>query len=154
MGTPSLDPKCIDLIDVTMEKVIFVCIHNSARSQMAEAFLNHLGEGRYVTESAGLEPGELNPVVVEVMAELGLDLSGNTCDSIDDFLPRADEFAYVVTVCDETAAERCPTFPVSVKRIHWGFPDPSSFEGTLEERFDRTREVRDLIRRRITEWLS
>lgn len=120
---------------------------------MAEAFLNQLGEGRYLAESAGLEPGELNPMVVKAMAELGLDLSGNTCDSIDDFLPRADEFAYVVTVCDETAAERCPAFPGEVRRLHWGFPDPSSFEGTFEDRLYRTGEVRDLIRQRITEWV-
>ena len=121
---------------------------------MAEAFLNHLGEGRYAAESAGLEPGELNPVVVEVMAELGLDLSGNTCDSIDAFLPRADEFSYMVTVCDETAAERCPTFPGQVKHLHWGFPDPSSFEGPFEIRLNRTREVRDLILKSVTEWVS
>jgi len=137
-----------------MAKVLFVCIHNSARSQMAEAFLNQLGEGRFSAESAGLEPGELNPVVVDAMREVGLDLSGNSCDSIDDFLPRSEEFAYVVTVCDETAAERCPTFPGEVKRLHWGFPDPSSFEGSLEERMERTREVRGLIQARVAEWLS
>lgn len=119
---------------------------------MAEAFLNHLGEGRYIAESAGLEPGELNPVVVEVMAELGLDLSGNTCDSIDDFLPRADEFSYVVTVCDETAAERCPTFPVQVKHLHWGFPDPSSLRGSEKERLTETREIRDQILARVRNW--
>ena len=97
-----------------MKKILFVCIHNSARSQMAEAFLNQFGKGRFLAESAGLEPGKLNPVVVEAMQEVGLDLSGKTCDSIDEFLPRAEEFAYVVTVCDETAAERCPTFPGEV----------------------------------------
>jgi arsenate reductase len=137
-----------------VEKVLFVCIHNSARSQMAEAFLNQLGAGRFLAESAGLEPGELNPVVVEVMQEVGLDLSSNVCDSIDDFLPRAGEFSYVITVCDETAAERCPTFPGEVKRFHWGFPDPSSFEGSLSGRLERTREVRDLIKARVEQWLS
>lgn len=137
-----------------MKKVLFLCIHNSARSQMAEAFLNQLGEGRFVAESAGLEPGELNPVVVEAMREIGLDLSGNTCDSIDDFLPRAEEFTYLVTVCDETAAERCPTFPSPVNRLHWGFPDPSSLEGSLEDRLDRTRAVRDLIKARVAEWVT
>ena len=137
-----------------MKKVLFVCIHNSARSQMAEAFLNQLGEGRFIAESAGLEPGELNPVVVKAMQEVGLDLSGNTCDSIDDYLPRAKEFTFVVTVCDETAAERCPTFPGSVKRLHWGFPDPSALEGSFEDRLDRTRTIRDLIQARVSEWLS
>lgn len=121
---------------------------------MAEAFLNQLGKGRFLAESAGLEPGELNPVVVEAMQEVGLDLSGNACESIDDFLPRAGDFTYVITVCDETAAERCPTFPGEVKLLHWGFPDPSSFGGSFEDRLERTREVRDLIQSRITKWLS
>jgi arsenate reductase len=154
MVFPSLDAKCIESIDVAMEKVLFVCIHNSARSQMAEAFLNQMSEGRFIAESAGLEPGELNPVVVEAMGEVGLDLLGKSCDSIDDFLPRAEEFTFVVTVCDETAAERCPTFPGSVKRLHWGFPDPSAFEGSFEDRLDRTRTVRDLIQARVAEWLA
>tara|TARA_B100001964_G_C13833353_1_gene422589 strand:+ start:106 stop:549 length:444 start_codon:yes stop_codon:yes gene_type:complete len=144
----------MESIDDTMEKVLFICIHNSARSQMAEAFLNQLGEGRFAAESAGLEPGELNPVVVEAMREVGLDLSDNSCDAIDDFLPRTEEFGYVVTVCDETAAERCPTFPGQVKRLHWGFPDPSAFEGSLEDRLERTRVVRDMIQARVTEWVS
>ena len=137
-----------------MEKVLFVCIHNSARSQMAEAFLNELGEYRFEAESAGLEPGKLNPVVIEAMQEVDLDISENTCDAIEDFLPRANEFAYVVTVCDETSAERCPTFPGNVKRLHWGFPDPSSLEGSTEERLARAREIRDLIRARVEQWLS
>ena len=144
----------MESIDATMEKVLFVCIHNSARSQMAEAFLNQLGEGRYAAASAGLEPGELNPMVVEAMGEVGLDLSSNSCASIDDFLPRANEFAYVVTVCDETAAERCPTFPAQVKRLHWGFSDPSSFEGSFEDRLERTRVIRDLIKERVAEWVT
>ena len=144
----------MESIDVAMEKVLFVCIHNSARSQMAEAFLNQLGEGQFIAESAGLEPGELNSVVVEVMREIGLDLSGNSCDAIDDFLPRSEEFTFVVTVCDETATERCPTFPGEVKRLHWGFPDPSAFEGSFEDRLERTREVRDLIKARVAEWVG
>ena len=121
---------------------------------MAEAFLNELGEYRFEAESAGLEPGKLNPVVIEAMQEVGLDISGNTCDAIEDFLPRANEFAYVVTVCDETSAERCPIFPGNIKRLHWGFPDPSSLEGSTEERLARTREIRDLIRARVEQWLS
>jgi arsenate reductase len=137
-----------------VEKVLFVCIHNSARSQMAEAFLNQLGADRFLAESAGLEPGELNPVVVEVMQEVGLDLSGNVCDSIDDFLPRAGEFSYVITVCDETAAERCPTFPGKVKRLHWGFSDPSAFEGSFEGRLEQTRKVRDEIKARVAGFLK
>lgn len=140
--------------DTDMQKVLFVCIHNSARSQMAEAFLNQMGESRFIAESAGLEPGTLNPVVVEAMQEVGLDLSGNACDAIEDFLPRANEFSYVVTVCDESAAERCPIFPGNVKRLHWGFPDPSSLEGPGEERLCRTREIRNAIKEKVRNFLN
>ena len=150
----SLDEIVYSIFDTDMQKVLFVCIHNSARSQMAEAFLNELGTGRFYAESAGLEPGTLNPVVVEAMPEVGLDISENTCKAIEGFFPRVEEFAYVVTVCDETSAERCPIFPSSVKRLHWGFPDPSSLEGSAEEKLVRTREIRDLIRARIEQWLS
>ena len=150
----SLDEIVYSIFDTDMQKVLFVCIHNSARSQMAEAFLNEVGKECFEAESAGLEPGKLNPVVVEAMQEVGQDISENTCDAIKDFLPRANEFAYVVTVCDETSAECCPTFPSNVKRLHWGFPDPSSLEGSAEERLARTREIRDLIRARIEQWLS
>ena len=121
---------------------------------MAEAFLNKLGDGNFTAESAGIEPGTLNPIVVEAMLELGLDISKNTCDAVDKFLFRAQEFDYVITVCDETAAEQCPTFPDGVKRLHWGFPDPSALQGTEEERLVRTREIRDLIRGKVEQWLS
>ena len=150
----SLDETVGTTFDTDMERVLFVCIHNSARSQMAEAFLNELGTGRFEAESAGLEPGKLNPIVIQALQEVGLDISESTCDAIEDFLPRANEFAYVVTVCDESAAERCPIFPGNVKRLHWGFPDPSSLEGSAEERLARTRKIRDLIRVRIEQWLS
>ena len=137
-----------------MQKVLFVCIHNSARSQMAEAFLNKLGDGNFTAESAGIEPGTLNPIVVEAMLELGLDISKNTCDSVERFIPRGEEFDYVITVCDETSAERCPTFPGATTRLHWGFPDPSGLQGTKEEKLNRTREIRDLIEAKIDQWIS
>jgi arsenate reductase len=136
-----------------MQKVLFVCIHNSARSQMAEAFLNQFGKGRFEAESAGIEPGKLNPIVVEAMQEVGLDISKNTCDSVEHFIRRAQEFIYVITVCDETSAERCPTFPGAVKRLHWGFPDPSTLQVAEEEKLERTREIRDLIRDRVEQWV-
>ena len=151
--SPSLDETSVKTFDRGMQKVLFVCIHNSARSQMAEAFLNELSKGRFEAESAGLEPGKLNPIAVEAMQEVGLDISENTCKAIDNFLPRAEEFAYVVTVCDETSAENCPAFPGNVKRLHWGFPDPSTLEGPAEEKLAGTREIRDLIRTRVEQWL-
>ena len=136
-----------------MQKVLFVCIHNSARSQMAEAFLNKLGSGKFTAESAGIEPGTLNPIVAEAMLEVGLDISNNTCDSVERFIPRGEEFDYVITVCDETSAERCPTFPGATTRLHWGFPDPSGLQGTKEEKLNRTREIRDLIKAKIDQWI-
>ena len=135
-----------------MPKVLFVCIHNSARSQMAEAWLNHLGKGKATAESAGIEPGALNPVVVAAMKEAGLDLSGNRTKAVAEMLGRSWDL--VVTVCDEASAERCPVFPGGVRREHWGFPDPSAFTGAPEERLEKTRSVRDAIRERIEAFLK
>ncbi len=136
------------------KKVLFVCVHNSARSQMAEAYLNRLGGDRCEVESAGIEPGTLNPLVVEVMKEDGIDISANRTKGVDDFLKAGKQFAYVITVCDEAAAERCPIFPGSGQRLHWGFPDPSAFRGSREERLEKTREVRDQIKRRVVAFLA
>jgi arsenate reductase len=135
-------------------RVLFVCIHNSARSQMAEAFLNAAAGDRFIAESAGLEPGRLNPFVVAAMAELGFDLSGATTKSVDAMLARGIPFEYVITVCDETSAERCPFFPGGAQRLHWPFADPSAFDGTPEQKLARTREVRDAIRARVERWCT
>ena len=134
-------------------KVLFVCVHNSARSQMAEAYLNHFGEGRFEAESAGLEPGVLNPRVVEVMRESGIDISQNKTRSVLEILNQGKLFAYVVTVCDETAAEKCPIFPGVTKRLHWSFADPSSLTGTEAEKLQRTREIRDEIKKKVQAWV-
>ncbi|MGA7836495.1 MAG: arsenate reductase ArsC [Ignavibacteriaceae bacterium] len=135
-------------------KVLFVCIHNSARSQMAEAFLNHLGKDKFIAESAGFEPGILNPVVVEVMKETGIDISGNKTKSVFDFFKEGRTYHFVITVCDESAAERCPIFPGIAKKLHWGFKDPSSIEGTLEEKLRGTRIIRDQIKAHIEKFIS
>lgn len=135
------------------KKVLFVCIHNSARSQMAEAFLNLLGEGRYAAESAGLEPGKLNPVVVEAMRQAGIDISGNKTKSVFEMYKQGRVFDYVITVCDPEAGERCPLFPGKVTRLHWGFTDPSSFTGSVEEKLAKTAAVRDEIRNKIEEFV-
>ena len=134
------------------KKALFVCIHNSARSQMAEAFLNQLCPGEFEAQSAGIEPGKLNPIVVEAMQEIGIDISQNKTKSVFDMLDQ--KFSHVITVCDETSAERCPVFPGGAIRLHWGFPDPSSFSGTPAEKLARTREVRDTIRHRVEEWCA
>ena len=115
------------------KKVLFVCIHNSARSQMAEAFLNQICGDEFEAHSAGLEPGKLNPMVVEAMQEVGIDISGNQTKAVFDIIKSGQMFAYVITVCDEASAERCPVFPGVTTRLHWSFPDPSAFQGARKD---------------------
>jgi len=134
------------------QKVLFVCIHNSARSQMAEAWLNHFCGEQFEAESAGLSPGTLNPLVVKVMQEVGIDISHKNTQATDDLVKAGKIYTYVVTVCDESSAEACPTFPGDAKRLHWGFPDPSSLRGTEKEKLKKTREIRDLIKAKIQNW--
>jgi arsenate reductase len=134
--------------------VLFVCIHNSARSQIAEAFLNQICPEEFEAYSAGIEPGRLNPIVVEAMQEIGIDISRNQTKAVLDMYNSGRTFAYVITVCDETSAERCPIYPGVTTRLHWGFPDPSSFPGGHDEKLARTREVRDTIKARIQEWCA
>ena len=129
-----------------MKKVLFICTHNSARSQMAEALLKHSCGEFFQVESAGTEPGQLNPLAIEVMAELGIDISQNKTKSIFPFMRERPGYNYVISVCDESAHEHCPTFPAGARYVQWSFPDPSKFEGTREERLARIREVRDAIK--------
>jgi arsenate reductase (thioredoxin) len=132
-----------------MKRILFVCIHNSARSQMAEAFVNHLHGNKCSADSAGLESGKLNPIVVKAMAEIGIDISRNQTKTVDDILATENKYDYVVTVCDEANAERCPIFPGGGVKLHWGFPDPSALNGTEEERLIETRRIRDMIREKV-----
>jgi arsenate reductase len=134
--------------------VLFVCIHNSARSQIAEAFVNAGQRAGLRAYSAGLEAGTLNPLVVEAMGEVGIDISANRSKSVNDADIRSRDYDYVVTVCDETSAEACPVYPTRGERLHWSFADPSSFTGPYEERLARTREVRDAIRSRVEAWTT
>jgi thioredoxin type arsenate reductase len=134
------------------KRILFVCIHNSARSQMAEAFVNQMCSDSYEAHSAGLEPGVLNPLVVEAMREVGIDIATARTKSVAEMLAQGPTFERVVTVCDEASAERCPTFPGGVQREHWGFPDPSALAGTHEERLLAVRTIRDDIRQRISQW--
>jgi arsenate reductase len=134
------------------KKVLFICIHNSARSQMAEAWLNHSCGKFFEAQSAGLEPGTLNPLAVEVMREAGIDISKKKTQAVFDVIESGQLFTYVVTVCDETSAERCPIFPGAAKRLHWSFPDPSTVTGEPEEKLRKVREIRDQIRSKIERW--
>ncbi|MDX1951057.1 MAG: arsenate reductase ArsC [Verrucomicrobiota bacterium] len=134
------------------ERVLFVCIHNSARSQMAEAWMNHLCGDSFEAESAGLEPGTLNPFAVQAMAEVGIDISKNRTKSVFDMVRTGKTFRFVVAVCDQQSAEKCPIFPGVATRVDWSFPDPSAVKGSEEEKLARAREVRDLVRERIALW--
>lgn len=135
-------------------KVLFVCIHNSARSQMAESFLNTLAGETFEAESAGFEPGNLNPHVVEVMKEIGQDISKNKTKSVFDFFKQGRMFQFVITVCDAATAECCPIFPGVTKRLGWSFNDPAAFTGTYDEKLEQTRLVRDSIKIEVEEFIK
>ena len=119
---------------------------------MAEAWLNHLCGDLFVADSAGLEPGTLNPLVVEAMKEVGIDISKKETQAVFDVFKSGKLIAYVVTVCDETSAEKCPIFPGITKRLHWSFADPSALTGTDDEKMTEIRKIRDDIRLKIEEW--
>jgi len=135
-------------------RVLFVCVHNSARSQMAEAFLNHLAGEEFEAESAGMEPTTINPIVIETMKESGYDLSNNQTKSVADFFRQGRIYNYVISVCDMENAERCPTFPGLMKRLSWSFEDPASFTGSDEEKLEQTRLVRDKIKESLESFIS
>lgn len=135
-----------------MQRVLFLCTGNSARSQMAEAFLRKYGD-EFEAHSAGLEPKGLNPLTVQVMQEVGLDVSGQKSKGVGEYLGKV-LFQYLITVCDD-ADKNCPTtWPGISKREHWSFEDPAAFEGTDDAKLAKFREVRDQIEKRIQEWVS
>jgi arsenate reductase len=135
-------------------RVLFICGHNSGRSQMAEAFLNDIAGDRIHVESAGLEPKPVNPLVVEVMQEIGYDLSQAKSQSVFDFFKEGRLYDYLITVCDETAAGQCPVFPGITKRLHWPFMDPEALTGSHEEKLAALREIREQIRQKVSDWVK
>lgn len=136
------------------KKVLFVCIHNSARSQMAEELLIKYGGDEFEVQSAGFEPGELNPLVVEILNEdEGIDITRKQPNSVFDFFQEGKTFNYVITVCDEGNAQKCPIFPGLSHRIHWSFEDPSGLKGSVEEKKAKIREVKDLIHKEVMEFI-
>lgn len=132
-----------------MSRVLFLCVHNSARSQMAEAYLKKFAGERFQVESAGLEPGKLNPYVVRALKEEGIDISSHKTQDVFELYKAGNQFRYVITVCSKEAAERCPIFPGITERLYWPFSDPSTFTGSDEEIMAKVREVRDAIRERV-----
>jgi arsenate reductase len=134
------------------KKVLFICVHNSGRSQMAEAFLKDIARDRLVVESAGLEPRPVNPLVVEVMREIGYDLSLARSDSVFEFFKEGRLYDFVITVCDESAAGHCPVFPGITKRFHWPFPDPEELTGSHDEKLVGLRKIRDQLKSKVLDW--
>jgi arsenate reductase (thioredoxin) len=128
------------------KRVLFLCTHNSARSQMAEGLLRELGGGRYEAFSAGTERTHVRPDAIAVMAEIGIDISGQESKTLDRFL--SETFDEVITVCDD-ANDACPVFPNARSRRHWSIPDPSAVIGTPDERRSAFRMARDEVRDRI-----
>lgn len=126
-------------------RILFVCIHNSGRSQMAEAFLNALGSPDFVAESAGVDPRPINPEVVQVMQEVGYDLSGARSDNIVDFFREGRLYEQVIYVCERGGEQRCPVFPGVRKTLHWPYPDPAAISGSEQERLEQVRQIRDQI---------
>jgi arsenate reductase len=130
----------------SLQRVLFLCTHNSARSQMAEGLLRILGSGQLDAYSAGTEATQMRPLAIRAMAELGIDISGQQSKTLDRYLGEA--FEAVITVCDD-ANEACPSFYGARRRLHWSLPDPSRAKGTEEEQLAVYRQVRDALRRRI-----
>jgi arsenate reductase len=137
--------------DVT--RVLFICVHNAARSQMAEALLRQLGGTRFNVESAGFEPAPVNPLAIAAMREVGLDISAAKAKAVFDLFREGRRYDYVITVCDAATAERCPIFPGFTKRLAWSFANPADFVGTDAERLEQTVIVREAIHKKIAEWL-
>ena len=130
-------------------RVLFLCLHNSARSQMAEAYLKKIGGDKFEVESAGFQPAPINPIVVEVMLEDGIDISSNSTKAVFDLFKAGHIFHYVIRVCNIAAQEQCPIFPSMAEMIDWSFDDPSTFTGSHEEKLMKVREVRKKIKSQI-----
>jgi arsenate reductase (thioredoxin) len=133
------------------QRILFLCTHNSARSQLAQGLLNWLAPDNYIAFSAGTHPSQQNPLAVKAMAELGINILPQGVHALTDYIGQA--FDVVVTVCDQ-AAEECPVFPGAARQLHWGFADPSLVQGAEDERLEAFRHTRDLILARLQQWLS
>ena len=130
-------------------RVLFVCVHNSFRSQIAEAILNHKYGDRFIAESAGIQEKGVTPLAILAMEEYGLDISGVRSNSVFDFCEEGRHYDYVIAVCSKEAQERCPVFPGSARRLHWGLDDPELFEGSPDELLDQAIVLRNQIEEKV-----
>lgn len=138
-------------MESTKQRVLVLCTHNSARSQMAEGLLRHMAGDRFEVESAGTEQTRVNPFAIAAMKEIGIDISSHTSKTLERFL--AEKWDYVITVCDN-ANESCPFFPGAAARLHWSFEDPSAAKGSDDEKLAEFRRIRDQIRARLANFAS
>lgn len=137
------------------KKVLFICIHNSARSQIAEALLKKYASELFEVESGGFEKGILNPLAIRVLQEEeNIDISSNSVDSLYDMLKQGKHFFYVITVCDEGNAQKCPIFPGLSRKIHWSFEDPSTLKGTDEEKYEKVKEIYKKIKKEVFSFIE
>lgn len=139
---------------MTKKRVLFVCTHNSARSQMAEAWLKQIGGKDFAAESAGLDPGAVKPLVIAVMGEAGLDISKNRTQSVFEICKSGRRFDFVIALLDEEKAKRSPTFPAETKMLRWEFPERPKVTKAAGEELEHYRKVRDMIRDRVKEWME
>ena len=137
-----------------MKKVLFVCVHNSARSQMAEALLSKYGKGFFDVESAGFEPGELNVLAIEALKEDDIHIEDKSTNSVFEFFKEGRSYNYVITVCDESNGQRCPLFPGLNYRIHWSFKDPNTLIGTFGSKVEQTIEIKDEIKKEVLKFID
>jgi len=139
---------------IAKKRVLVICIHNSSRSQMAEEYIRRYGSDFFEVESAGIEPGTLNPVVIALLKEDGIDISGKKTQSVFDLHAAGKSFDFVIAVCDPEAKEKCPIFKAERERLHWPFPDPSAATGSFEEKLETVRPIRDLIRQTVQDFVT
>ncbi|MEV9643975.1 arsenate reductase ArsC [Aliarcobacter butzleri] len=137
------------------KKVLFVCVHNSARSQIAEALLKKYGGNLFQVESAGFEPSSINPLVIEILQrEENIDISNNTSDAVFDLFKQGKHFNFVIAVCDEANAQRCPIFSGLNYKIHWSFPDPSLVRGSEIEKYHKVKDIYLSIKEEVFKFIE
>jgi arsenate reductase len=136
------------------KKVLFVCVHNSARSQIAEELMNKHGGELFEAESCGFAPTAINPLIVELMKEEGIDLSGKETKSVFNLFSRKNFYSYIITVCKRAEEKECPVFPGMVYRYHWDLENPEDYEGSHDEKMTQLRDLKDRIEKRVLDFIE